>query len=274
MSKKKGWISLYRQFLEWEWYDCPNIKIIFLHCLLTANHKDKKWRDIIIKRGQLVTSYEKLAAANGITSQQVRTVLEKLQSTDEVSCFTNNQYTLITIKKYDEYQLNDRQDTEDNPDNKRNGGQITSENQLVSSDCRIMPDPDNKQKAGQRVGQITTNNNINKERYINISLSGKNITKREREILISFIKKLEPKVKNVNAYIRKLVENGDYLTILKAEKSKIQRKKVKEDIPPPAPPPKEDEELTNKIRDESRARVEGYFKVGVPQAPQNDVFSS
>ena len=39
----KGWIKLHRQFLEWEWYDEPNCTRVFLHCLLKANHKDKRY---------------------------------------------------------------------------------------------------------------------------------------------------------------------------------------------------------------------------------------
>ena len=35
---KEGWISLYRKFLDWQWYDYPTVKIVFLHCLLSANH--------------------------------------------------------------------------------------------------------------------------------------------------------------------------------------------------------------------------------------------
>ena len=100
----EGWISLYRKFLEWEWYDYPTVKIVFLHCLLSANHKNIKWRDIVIKRGQLVTSYEKLATLNGLTVQQVRTALEKLQSTHELTYQSTSQYSIITVKNYNLYQ--------------------------------------------------------------------------------------------------------------------------------------------------------------------------
>lgn len=46
----EGWIKLYRKFLNWEWYKDNNVKIIFLHLLLTANHKDKKWKGKTIKK--------------------------------------------------------------------------------------------------------------------------------------------------------------------------------------------------------------------------------
>lgn len=200
----EGWISLYRKFLEWEWYDYPTVKIIFLHCLLSANHKNIKWRDIVIKRGQLVTSYEKLATLNGLTVQQVRTALEKLQSTHEITYQSTSQYSIITVKNYNLYQDSNKAKTE------------ASNNQI----------------RGQNNKRITTNNNDNKERDNKLSLSIE-----EREILKKYLLELNEKRKNkiedIDAYIRKLVENGDCLTKLEKAKKKLERQKAKEVIPPP-----------------------------------------
>ena len=52
MEENQGWIKLHRKFLKWEWYDDINTSRFFLHCLFRANHKDKKWRGTMIKRGQ------------------------------------------------------------------------------------------------------------------------------------------------------------------------------------------------------------------------------
>ena len=200
----EGWISLYRKFLEWEWYDYPTVKIIFLHCLLSANHKNIKWRDIVIKRGQLVTSYEKLATLNGLTGQQVRTALEKLQSTHEITYQSTSQYSIITVKNYNLYQDSNKAKTE------------ASNNQI----------------RGQNNKRITTNNNDNKERDNKLSLSIE-----ERDILKNYLLELNQKRKNkiedIDAYIRKLVENGDCLTKLEKAKKKLEWQKAKEVIPPP-----------------------------------------
>ena len=200
----EGWISLYRKFLEWEWYDYPTVKIIFLHCLLSANHKNIKWRDIVIKRGQLVTSYEKLATLNGLTVQQVRTALEKLQSTHEITYQSTSQYSIITVKNYNLYQDSNKAKTE------------ASNNQI----------------RGQNNKRITTNNNDNKERDNKLSLSIE-----ERDILKNYLLELNQKRKNkiedIDAYIRKLVENGDCLTKLEKAKKKLEWQKAKEVITPP-----------------------------------------
>jgi len=81
----EGWIKIHRKMLEWEWYNDNNTKILFLHLLLTANHKDKKWQGKIIKRGQKITSIQHLADETNLTVQQIRTSLNKLKSTGEIT---------------------------------------------------------------------------------------------------------------------------------------------------------------------------------------------
>lgn len=103
----EGWIKLHRKFLDWEFYDDINTKVLFLHLLLNANYEDKKWRGIVIKRGQLVTSREHLAKQVGLSIQQVRTSLDKLENNQQITRKTTNKYTLITIEKYGLYQSYD-----------------------------------------------------------------------------------------------------------------------------------------------------------------------
>lgn len=134
----EGWISLYRKFVEWEWYQDVNVKIVFIHLLLLANHRDNKWQGKIIKRGQLITSSEHLAEDLGLSRQQVRTALNKLKSTNEITIKSTNKYMLVTIEKYEKYQDNNLKITSEITD------KITNEQ------------PTNNQ-------QITTNNNDNKE---------------------------------------------------------------------------------------------------------------
>lgn len=100
----EGWIKLHRQILDWEWYDDINVKVLFLHLLLTVNYEDKKWQGIIIKRGQKVTSLGHLAKETQLTIQQVRTALDKLQKTENITIKTTNKYTIVTVENYGLYQ--------------------------------------------------------------------------------------------------------------------------------------------------------------------------
>ena len=186
MDISRGYVRLFRQIDEWEWYDNPFVKAIFLHCLIKANDKAKKWRDLTLKRGQFVTSYEKLAAANGMTIQQTRTALKQLQLTNEIEYQSTNQYTVITVKNFNLYQATNIQKTkaDTQPTNKPNEGQVT-----------------------------TTNNNIDiySNNIISLSNKKKNISKNEREILKKYLlnKKRAKPIDDVDAYIGLLVKNGD-----------------------------------------------------------------
>lgn len=104
-----GWIKIHRQLEDWEWYKNIPVKTLFIHCLIKANHKDNKWQGIIIKKGSFVTSYENLAFETGLTVRQVRTALNKLKMTGEVTHKGQAKYSIITINNWDEFQENDKQ---------------------------------------------------------------------------------------------------------------------------------------------------------------------
>ena len=100
----EGWIKLNRKFLEWEWFEDPAMVKLFLFLLLKANYKDKRWKGIEVKRGQLVTTLRDMVKQAGISMQKLRTCLAKLQETQEINTQTTHQFTIITVCKYDSYQ--------------------------------------------------------------------------------------------------------------------------------------------------------------------------
>ena len=99
-----GWIKIHRSFLTWEWFDKAEMVQVFIYLLLKANHDAKEWRGITIERGQFVTSVARIAQDTRLSTRTVRTCLERLKTTNEVTIETTSKYTLITINKYDIYQ--------------------------------------------------------------------------------------------------------------------------------------------------------------------------
>ena len=106
----QGYIKLHRQLEEWEWYNNIPVKVLFLHCLIRANHKDNKWQGIMIHKGSFITSYENLAIETGLSVRQVRTALDKLKSTGELTHKTTSHYSIIAINNWDKFQSDDTQD--------------------------------------------------------------------------------------------------------------------------------------------------------------------
>lgn len=97
-------IKLYRSLLNWRWYTEGNTCRLFLHLLLTANIAPRDFRTETIQRGELVTTIKNLSDELKLSPQAVRTSLNHLISTNEVTKRTTAKYTIITIKNYDNFQ--------------------------------------------------------------------------------------------------------------------------------------------------------------------------
>ena len=78
MDLSKGYIRLFRQFIDWEWFTDVNTCHLFQYCLLRANHKNTVWRGREIKKGQFITSLRTMSTETGLSLQQSRTSLKKL----------------------------------------------------------------------------------------------------------------------------------------------------------------------------------------------------
>lgn len=76
------------------------------------NWTDKKWKGQEIKRGSIVSSYEKLATETGLSVMQVRTAIKKLRSTGEITSKSSNKNTVFIVNNYDLYQGSNKQNNE------------------------------------------------------------------------------------------------------------------------------------------------------------------
>ena len=136
--EEQGFIALYRKMLDWDWYTDTNTKSLFIHLLLKANHKDVNYQGELIKRGQHKTGLYKLVAETGLSIQQIRTSLKKLEKTNDITSISTNKYRIITVTKYNDYQTS----------NKQNNKRVTIKQQTSNK-------------------QVTTNNNDNNEKNDN-----------------------------------------------------------------------------------------------------------
>ena len=117
-----GYVKLHRSLTKWEWYTDANTLRLFLHCLLMANHADVKFRGTLIKRGSFQTSFQMLSAETGLSVQNIRTSLNKLEVTGELTHQSTTKNSMITVNNYDEYQS----------DNKQTNKQLTSDQQTTN----------------------------------------------------------------------------------------------------------------------------------------------
>lgn len=102
-----SYIKLDRKLKDWQWKTDPNMVALWIHLLLEANYKENNWKGIQLPRGTFPTSTRSLSEKTGLSIQQTKTCLKKLQLTNEITIKATNKYSLITIRKWDEYQCCD-----------------------------------------------------------------------------------------------------------------------------------------------------------------------
>lgn len=104
MAERTTFVMIDRNIADWRWFGDPITLQVFLWLIIKANIEDHDFRDLTIHRGQVFTSLGSICAATKRTPQQVRTALQHLISTNEI---TSKEYPfgrLITVVSFDVYQ--------------------------------------------------------------------------------------------------------------------------------------------------------------------------
>lgn len=130
-----GWIKLDRCLLDWRYREKPEYVALWVYILLNANHTAIEWEDIVVERGQMVTSIAKLSKETGITPQRVRTILMKLEG-EELTSKSTNRFTLISVLNYGKYQDSDSET------NKQINERLTNDQQTINK--RLTTNKNNK----------------------------------------------------------------------------------------------------------------------------------
>jgi predicted transcriptional regulator len=144
-----GWVKIHRQILEWEWYDDINTCRLFFHLLIKANHKERNYKGKVVSVGETLTGLDKLSCETNLSVQQIRTSLNKLKSTNEITINSTSQGTVIKVVNYEKYQVATNEPTdEQQTNNKRvttnkndkNENNIPSMEEFIIYGLEQMPD--------------------------------------------------------------------------------------------------------------------------------------
>lgn len=106
---KGDYIKINRSLLDWDWYGDINTCRLFVHMLLKANWKDGNFRGEEIKRGSFVSSLSKLSDETNLSVREVRTAINHLEKTGEVTINRHSKYSVFTVNNYCAYQQSDTQ---------------------------------------------------------------------------------------------------------------------------------------------------------------------
>jgi len=112
-----GWIKLHRQILDHPIARRPTYAWLWTSLLLMANHQDKEFiwngKMQICKAGQILTGRPALSLQTGIPASTIEDALNFLENQHQIRQEKTTKFRLITIVKWDEYQISDS-----NSDNK------------------------------------------------------------------------------------------------------------------------------------------------------------
>lgn len=108
MAGNEGYIKLHRKFRKWGWYDDANTMRVFLHLLLGARWSDTEYRGEKLKAGDVIFGRKRFAKDLGLSEQNVRTAIEHLLKTGEISTSkVTNKFTIFHVENWELYQGQD-----------------------------------------------------------------------------------------------------------------------------------------------------------------------
>lgn len=113
VAEKSTFVKIDRNIRQWRWYQDANTMRVFFHLILAANIEDHDFQKITIHRGEVATSIPSLSAQLKISVRGIRTALEHLKATGEVTARKYPHFQVITILSYDRYQAKPTDKTAD-----------------------------------------------------------------------------------------------------------------------------------------------------------------
>lgn len=131
----QGWVCVHRQLLDNPIFKNDKLFRVFMYCLLKASHTkhDQIVGDCIVplEKGDLATGRKAISAGTGLTIQNVRTSLLKLEKLQILTIKPTSKYSVISITNWNIYQQTNHQLTINQPSSNH---QVTTNNNVNKGD--------------------------------------------------------------------------------------------------------------------------------------------
>lgn len=211
---KVGFVKVFRTFLDWQWFQKPEMVQLWLYLLLKANHQENEWQGMVIGKGQLFVGRNKIQAETGLSEQVIKTCLKRLKSTGEITTQSTNRGTLITIVKWEDFQIDTIKDN--HPINQHINQRLTSDqpttNQQVTTNKNEKNEKNEKNIKTYRslVDGYTTNPDLRTalDDFVGMRKAMKGFTVRALELALSKLDKLAQDDQTKLAIVNQSVERS------------------------------------------------------------------
>ena len=131
-----------------------------MHILLKANHENKRRQGIEIKPWQLITSMQSLSAEIWLSSQQLKTAIKRLKSTNEITIETTTRYTQITLVRWESYQHEKEATTNNITNGATNEQQTNNKRATTTKECNNDNKDNNTKESKKKIARDAINKKI------------------------------------------------------------------------------------------------------------------
>lgn len=135
-----GYIKLFRQIREWEFWGDPSATVLWIYLLVTVNWTDGTFRGEAVERGAMITSIDRLSTATSLSRSTIKRKLKDFEKAGMIVRKSTNRWTYIKVLNYSTFQGID-----DNNVNQQMNQQMDQQmNQPVNHNRRIKEEKENK----------------------------------------------------------------------------------------------------------------------------------
>lgn len=154
MQDDRTYIKVFRKMLTWGWYGDTNTLRVFLHILLKANYEPSEYRGHKIGRGECVFGRKKWAKELGLSERQIRTALEHLKSTNEITIKSTNKFSVISVVKWEFWQIEEGKVTTKSTNKESNERPTTDQQPTTSKESKNIRNTTKHSKGHPKLEEI------------------------------------------------------------------------------------------------------------------------
>jgi len=125
----RGFIKLWRKALDAGWIKNHKLWAFWTWALLKATHREHSvivgLQTVKLSPGQFIFGRKKASEETGLTEREIRTILDYLKKSGNLTIKTTNKFSVITIVNWDIYQGGDQQNDQQNDQQMSNKGPHT-----------------------------------------------------------------------------------------------------------------------------------------------------
>lgn len=128
-----GFAKIPNDLTEWAWFNDNNTLAVYIRLILGAAWRDREYKNVHLKRGQIVTTIPQIAEQSNLTVQQVRTVIDRLKSTGKITVERTSKFSIITLIEYDCDAVYNSQDNSPTTDNQQSDNRQVTDKQRTGN---------------------------------------------------------------------------------------------------------------------------------------------